>query len=355
MKREKKAGKNKIVFCAQDAGGFNAIFPVINALKKKAEVLILLTGVSRKLADAADIFYRGCDAISDIELDVLLKKFDPDVVVCGTSTGLSLDKKAILWAKENNIPTIAIVDFWSNYKMRFSNPGAFDLAYLPDVICVIDGFMKKQMEKESFDSSRLFITGNPYFDTFKSFKNSGGKYILFAEQPFSEVYSSSDKSVTSPIFNEIGVFSDFIRVLEKAKIAYPVIISFHPRSKNKNKFDKIITHSKIKIKIAKEKTEKLLENAKIVIGINGMVLFEAALGGKTVLSYQPGIKKADDVLMSNRLGLSEAAYNYSQLEQKIKRIFSQKKKTAEYDAIRRKYINNNSTGKVIKIINKAVK
>lgn len=334
---------DKILFAAQDPGGFNSLVSVIKVLKKKGvDVKVLLANGSCLIAKKNKINFLDCSNFSQEKLEIAFKKFNPQIVVTATSFGLSLDKKILKLAKKRRIPVISVVDFWSNYKIRFSNLGKEDLAYLPDIICVIDGYMKNGMKKAGFNKKMLRITGNPFFDGFRKTVKAKKTYSLFVSQPFSELGIS--------VFDEVKIFKDFVDSLAGIKEKIPVIISLHPREKNKSKFEEIISSANIKIKISKKSGDDLVDDAKIVLGINSMVLFRAAIKGKKVVSYQPGIKKEEDVLMSNHLGLSEAVYNFNKLGETIKNLLKKDGNIKKLEKIRKKYVENNSTRKVVKII-----
>jgi len=334
---------DKILFAAQDPGGFNSLVSVIKALKnKKADVKVFLADESCLIAKKNKINFLDCGNFSEEKLEMVFGKFNPRVVVTATSFGLSLDKKIIKLAKEKKIPIVSLVDFWANYKIRFSNPEKEDLAYLPDLVCVIDEYMEKGMMKDGFNKKILRVTGNPFFDGFKEIPKVQETYFLFVSQPFSELGISG--------FDEVKIFKDFVDSLAKIKNSAPIIISLHPREKNKRKFEKIISSANIKIKISKKSGDDLVDDAKIVLGINSMALFRAALKGKKVVSYQPGIKKDKDVLVSNRLGLSEGVYDFNKLREVIERLLKKEGNQKKLEEIRKKYVESNSTQKVVKII-----
>jgi len=121
------------------------------------------------------------------------------------------------------------------------------------------------------------------------------------------------------------------------------------------KFDEIITNSSLDISIANEEFSTLLKKARIVIGINTMALFEAALSGLTTISYQPGMKKENDPLMSNHLNLSMAAYSFKDLEKMLKTALKfSGKRNKNLETVRKKYINAGATQNVINLIEKFV-
>jgi len=156
--------KNRIVFCAQNPGGFNALWPIVKKIKGQIRILVILSAEAKAIAKREKIDFLDADAKSEEQLHEILEKFDPRVVIAGTSQGLSIDKKIIVWAKRKRIPTVSVIDFWANYRIRFSSPNTIDLAYLPNFICVVDDYMKKQMVKERFKANQLVITGNPFFE-----------------------------------------------------------------------------------------------------------------------------------------------------------------------------------------------
>lgn len=334
---------DKILFAAQDPGGFNSLVSVIKVLKSRgADIKVFLANESCLIAKKSKINFLDCGNFSEKRLEMAFNKFNPRAVVTATSFGLSLDKKILKLAKKREVPAISVVDFWSNYKVRFSNPGKESLAYLPNMICVIDEYMKNGMEKDGFNKKILCITGNPFFDGFKKTPKTKESYFLFVSQPFSELGISA--------LDEGKIFKDFVDSLTEIKVKIPVIIGFHPREKNKGKFKEIISSANIKIKISKKSGDDLVDNAKIVLGINSMALFCAAIKGKKVVSYQPGIKKENDILISNRLGLSEAVYSFNKLGETINNLLKKEGNQKKLGKIRKKYVENNSTQRVIKVI-----
>src|SRR3989344_1024872 len=244
----------KIFFAAQDPGGFNAILPVIKGLKQERNFLlkIFLSNQSRNIAKRNKINYHNSNHLTERNLIKIFKKDRPNLIFTATSYGSSIEKKITKIAKTLDIRTCAIVDFWANYRYRFSDFDSENLAYLPDYILVTDEIMKREMTKEGFDPRKLIITGNPFFDTFLSLLKLGKKekIISFFCQPFSELYKIDDKAY--PGYNEIQVFQDLVSSLEKLKLRLPLKIKFHPVAKNLKKFDRIIKGAKLKISIERK-------------------------------------------------------------------------------------------------------
>jgi len=346
--------KHKIIFAAQDPGGFNAIFPVIKDLKKKKfHLKVILAGESKEIAQRKKINYQDGNSLTDRLLLQLFNKESPDLVFTGTSIGESIEKRITRIARIKKIKTCAIIDFWSNYKLRFSNPKTKKLDYLPDYFLVIDEMMKEDMIKKGFKAEKIFITGNPFFDTFPEPRKHKEKedLITFFSQPFSELFKKDSKEYLG--FDEIQVLKDLIKVLERLRPKTSLIVKLHPRDKELNKFDKIVKNSKLNILIKKkEPVEDLIRKSKLVIGMGSAVLFQAVLMGKAVLSYQPNLKKTD-YLISNRLGLSRAVYKEKDLCPALKILLTSPSKGDL--KLREKYTQSNSTKEVIKFITNFLK
>jgi len=350
MKRKKYIAmleKYKIIFTAQDPGGFNALAPIIKKLKKdkRFNVSVILAKHACLFAKKQNIEYLDADKTS-------FNITGADLIITSTSFGDSIEKKIVTLARAENIPTISIVDFWTDYVPSFSDPETGNFKYLPDYILALDEIMKKEMVSKGFPKEKIFVTGNPYFDSFSRTigQKTDKNLVAFFSQPFSEIYKNSDKDYKDCTkFNEVQVFEDIVKAIERIDLDKRVVINFHPRSKKLDKFDKIIKDSKLEIKKEKKLSNKdLIKRAEIVAGINSVVLFEAAMMGKKVLSYQPNLK-GQDLLISNRFGLSAPVYREEKLYPTLMKMFLQTFKKNNSELIK-KYTQNDSTQKAINFI-----
>lgn len=345
----------KIIIVAQDMGGFNAVFPVIKELKKRKNPLkILLAGKSRERAQKLKINYQDAGCLDDKALSGLLEKERPGLLFTAISIGESIEKRMTKIARMQKIKTCTIADFWTNPRLCFGDLKTEKLDYLPDYFLVIDEIMKKEMIELGFNPGKIFITGSPFFDSFSKLANSKQeeKIISFFCDPFSEIFKKKDRGFLG--FDEIQVFKDLVGALEKLQIKLPFIVKFHPRAKKLNKFDKIIKNSRLKILIEKKlSAEELIKKSKLVTGMNSVVLFQAAMIGKAVLSYQPNLNRPDP-LVSNRLGLSKGVYRKKELYPALKKLLSNKAKKKNFKLMR-EYTHNKSTQKVMRFITNILK
>ena len=305
----------KILFCAFDAGGGNAVFPVVKEIieKKKIQTQCLIGGPSREIFKRAKIKYIDADLLNDKELNVFVTNFKPDFLVSGTSAGLAFDKRVLPTLKNIGTKTIYILDYWANYSERFSSHHKKDFKYLPDTICVMDKKAKQEMITDGFRSPMIKVTGNPYFDYFQKNIKSGvadTSTILFVSQPY-----VGEKEKFG--YDEFEALNDILEISSDFLPGRKVIIRPHPRE-NKSKFDGYLDAG---VTIDnKTSIEKLLSRAGLVIGMNSMVLFQAAIAGKKVISYQPNLK-TKDFAVSNELGLSKLITKKKDLKVLLQKYF----------------------------------
>lgn len=265
-----------VFFAAHDKGGLNALLPVHKKL-----------GGHFATPENPDL--------SELQ--------NADILICGTSLGDTLDKAAINLAKAKNIPCAALLDFWVNYSARFTT--------LPDQIFVMDELAKSEMLEENFKAETIKVTGNPYFDHFNTLQTQTGNSNLFISQPFTELPEN-------PLnLNEIQTLEELLPHLPPQ----PLKIKLHPRCQNKDKFNALIQSSKLDIQISTEDMEELLCSANLVLGLNSMGLFEAAVLGKKVLSHQPGLR-GKDPLITNRNGTSIATTHKEELPAAFQKLQS---------------------------------
>ncbi|MFA6405686.1 MAG: polysialyltransferase family glycosyltransferase [Candidatus Paceibacterota bacterium] len=301
-----------ILFGAFDAGGGNAIFPIAKNISedKRFRTLCIIGGPSKRIFENGKIKFIDADLFNESKLNILVENFKPSIFVGGSSAGLTFDKNILSIAKKNKAKTIYILDYWSHYWQRFSGKKK-DFKYLPDIICVMDEKSKKEMVEEGFNPNIIKITGNPYFDSFQENikKNAEEKSkVLFVSQPLAE-----NKDELG--YDEFRVLGDLLEVFDNLKTRYELTIRPHPKEK-KGKYNKYLNKN-IKID-ADSLIEKLISKAGLIVGMNSMVLFQASIANKKVISYQPNLK-AKDSLISNSLGLSRLVTK----KEDLKNLFEQ--------------------------------
>jgi len=344
----------KILFTAQDPGGCDSLIPVIKRLSdcvSESNILCIMSGKSKDVLKKEEIDFIDSDELEINKVFSLIDDLKPDVVVSGTSFGLSIDKLIIDYAKSNGIKSISIVDYWSNYWHRFKDMDT-NKEYIPDMICVIDNLMKKEIVKEGFDESLIRITGNPRFYSFSGdlrrdliSKNK----IVFISQPFTEL---SDKNLNIG-YNEKEVLADIIFVIKRVNLecskSLELVIRTHPKE-NPDKYAELIRNEKeLKLSIdSSSDIESLILKSRFIIGMSSVVLFHAVCSGVNAISYQPSVKKDFSIL--NKLGIRDTITSKNGLFKEILKLLHDKSTTKMDEKVIRKYTKNDSIQNVLDII-----
>jgi hypothetical protein len=270
----------KVLFVTQDAGGFRAVVPVYRWLQRDRRFFIRgLFGKARNLEATFD-------------------RFRPTLVVTGPSAGWSLDKQALVIAKGRNIPTMTILDFGGNLETLLTAPDR-DVP-LADTICVMNDLVRKDLIAWGCPKTRIIVTGNPGFDDIarRPSKRPKNGPVLFIEQPFTELEYAFPGSGFG--LDERRVFADLVASLATVDLTRKVIVRFHPRTKDRKKFDDIIHASRLDVVIdGKTPLSTLMQKSALVLGMNSTALLEACARGIPVVSYQPGLVGTDP-LPTNR-------------------------------------------------------
>jgi len=311
----------RIIFSANDAGAGNCIYPLIKKLQKSHKLLVIASGPSKEILSSHNISFQNGDSTNSIKLTTLVYDFEADVFVSGSSLGMTIDKEILNISKLYNIPSVYILDFWSNYWQRFSTSKK-DFRFLPTKICVMDKIAKEEMLKEGFYSKVIAITGNPYFDQFrkKTYRKARRNKIVFVSQPLSKI--NHKKNIKHFRVDEVIVLNALLSVLANIKSPYELIIRPHP-SESRNKFEKIVSKYNLGVTFDGGSLENCLSSSQLVIGINSAALLVANLMGKSVISYFSG-EKGDFNIIKKCLGIKTVVSNVADLKTLIEKYFNSK-------------------------------
>lgn len=334
----------KALLYSRDPGGTNCIIPVYQKLRGIKDVESLLWGKDFAIQKyrEEDLKYRDVSDVGPEELFGLLKKFQPSVLVTGTSYGDRTEQWLWKWAKELGTYSMAIVDQWVRYRVRFSDPSG--RLVLPDKILVMDEFAKQEMVAEGFDERLILVTGQPHFEALREkakkvteadkkkirrdFNILEGKTILFVSEPFSTA-SHVDLG-----FTEHTILRDLIFAIQQMKSSGMVnlLVKLHPKQKPES-FRRFIrslqTAKNIRVSlIADFPVLPLISISDIVIGMQSMVLIEANLLKKPVMSLQIGRKGPDQFILSKR-GIIEAITTSDALKKELRKFFMRSEKISQ--------------------------
>ena len=281
----------QVMFFAHDPGGAQAISPLISEF---ANPLVFAKGPALGAMQGA----------KELPEEALLR-YSPAFLITGTSANDFTER--LLWKEAgiNSIPSMAILDFWSNYGVRFSRYGTenlhlfkYECEYLPKFICVPDDIAKEEMIRDGVPADIIYAFGNPHFefissrqqkpDAQKMVAQNEKKIVLFASQPFDDVYREG---------SELIVLRALISIARE-KPDIEICIRKHPKESSE-KFSTFLSEQ-----VSLDSTLDVfdsIDSSDIIVSVNSMVLLEALFLGKRIISYQPRCKdgKNDFILTKN--------------------------------------------------------
>lgn len=282
----------KIMFFAHDPGGANAILPLIEPLKKEHEVFVFAKGPALSKLPGS----------REPDQDVL-KNIMPDFLITGTSANDKTEKRLWQESKTFGVKSLAILDHWINYGIRFSKYGLSEIdkfdkkcEFLPDYIIVMDEFAKQEMATDGVPAEIIYSLGNPHFEQLISdskkvnnvrsnFANENEFLITFASEPYTEDYG---------IGNEKKVLTDLIEIVKNQNVK--ILVKLHP----KEDFSKYAEFEKFDNVVLDKNTQPIeaIMASDLIISMTSMFLIEGMILDKNILSYQPDEINPDKFLLT---------------------------------------------------------
>jgi hypothetical protein len=319
MSRNKENLK-KVVCFAREAGGAEAIAPVIKKLKRDYTVLLYARDYAKQVFIRHDLPFIEIPSPDKGVIDAILEKQSPDFIfTSATSLPWNDMTERYFWQSglEREIPTMAVIDQWQNYAIRFSGIGSEEkLAYLPDYICTLDSYAKNQMIADGIPETKILITGQPAFDAIlhyqKEFRDKGEKIretlgISIGDHPIivfvSEALFRDFKSGLG--YSEVDalrILLDSIKTEAETNKGqkYTLIIKLHPQNRLEDfdaldidRYRNFFTICWIGTEVPPRDTVMI---ADIVVGMASILLVESILLQKPTISLQPNTQKDNNLI-----------------------------------------------------------
>ena len=308
-----------IILCFScEPGGAEVLIPVIRLLHAdRAYRVIVLSyglGATRFAGKGIECIEIGPVAKDDL---YLIEQYRPDLII---SSATSLPERDMsekhLWhnARRQGVPTLAFIDQWQNYAPRFSGATPQErLAYLPDYINCIDDLGEAEMLREGFQPHLLTKFGHPYLSGLEKSSAAvdaarikadlgflpGQNVPLFVSEAIREHYGR-DRG-----YDQYDAFRLFLELcLADGDTA--VLVKVHPKDCVSGYQRVAAGYGTLKASFVSDALSpaESLAVADRVYGMTSIMLIEAYVLGKPVVSIQPGLL-IEDPLMLSRHGLIE--------------------------------------------------
>lgn len=167
----------KIIFLANDPGGFDVIWPLYKRFveNNRRETRLLLTGSA---GEKEKKFQQSPQNVVNIISSMIEKKIE-FMLVTGTSWDSDVEREAIHLCKSNQIVTVSILDYWCNYIERFQISSGY---IFPDHLFVMDEMAAMEAVDSGIDRSIIRIVGHPGLDFYvkkKDYMERKKKHFVF--------------------------------------------------------------------------------------------------------------------------------------------------------------------------------
>jgi hypothetical protein len=229
-------------------------------------------------------------SVDEQDIIALLEETRFDAVFTATSFNSNLERLCIRLANERGIPTVAILDFWSNYQQRFTLNARTDV---PLVLFVADKRMCDEAARE-LPITRVVISGNPHLQSLATrYKEARSQYessiqgiptrIRFFCENIRHYYP--DKPV-----NEFTIVPKLFHTLSQAGFEGELLIRPHPME-SREPWQAFITEEqvntpRVRLTLDSASFDEVLRDRCIAVGFTTMALLETASVGIPTFSYQ---------------------------------------------------------------------
>jgi len=300
----------------------------------------------------------------------LLREARTALIVTGTSVvDPDPEKTFTLAARQVGIPSLAVLDFWSNYRQRFSDSQG-RLVYLPDKIAVMDAEARDEMIAQGFDGQQLLVTGQPAFDDLADWRvrftpshrqalreslglAPGERMVLFLSQPFSIYYGEDDTHPGYLGFDERSVWRQLLVALEEIARSRRenINLTVCPHPKDDPAWYRRFRSSDVSIRVETGWHHRdLALAADLVCGMTSTALFEACCLGCVTASLLPGLRVPDD-FPPNRRGWSRAVYQPAQVRPVVEELLLDTgARQAAQAGLGKLVLDGGATGRVVDLI-----
>ncbi len=347
-----------------DAGGAEALVPVLEAVAGRGALAGIVADVpAAAVLSRAGLPFTAAVSLATNDEGAWLAAVGATGLLTSTSWGDDpVELGFIDAARERQIPTAAIIDFWSNYRSRFV--AATGQVILPDWIVVPDDVAAVEAASDGLPADRLIAAGNPHYERLlerslrfgpeqrMAFRESVGvprkaTLVVFASQPIRALYGETlgytEDQVLLEVRDGLGQAMEWLG--HRAVLA----VRSHPRQG-----DPVVLSSTDGVAVRSGNNGDPLSwvmAADLVVGMTSALLVQASLLGGRVVSVQPGLVGGDR-LPTNRLGLTDAVYEREAIAPVLYRALARPVHLGSGRALQR--LRGAASGATLRVTNLAV-
>ncbi len=304
----------RVAAVASDPGSTNALMPVVRALAASGvEVWVGTSGPAGAAWDRAALpapATRLPDALPLEEAAETLRGRSPDLVVTGAGGFNRIEHTFRLAARRLGLPGVAVLDERGRYRERFQREGTEGPTdSTPDGICAPDEDTRNEMIAQGYAPAAIHVTGQPHLEAVEGFFASlspadlrrrrraaglgaGERVVAFFSESLAEAREGARPAARPP---QLAALASLAKALGDHAGAGTAPLRLmarpHPREDPRPLAEALARLRSPRCRAALVEQGSALDLvavSDVVAGITSMVLLEALLGGRPVLSVQIG-------------------------------------------------------------------
>ncbi len=274
----------KTLFVAHDIGGAQLLYSYIlcNAL---SDYLIVAEGPALQPFEGID----RKSFIGRAQGMEMIKAAEIRQVITGTSWDSDVELELILQAKAAKIPTVSVLDHWTNYRERFRYPESGWEKFLPDTLWAHDP-TSLHLLQSLFPSVRSELKEN-FFLTLNQ-RLFSGRLALPAENSILYMTEPTSKHFGAQLgYNEFGALELFLNKYEKIFPHGPtgkITLRPHPSERDiaPKKYGVFMQRGHLQLSLEPNVFLDILSH-RCVVGCDTMGMYYSAQLGRTVYCSIP--------------------------------------------------------------------
>ncbi len=306
-------GTKRLFFISGDVGGARALLPVILECEKRD--MPFYVAANGHMAEEAPARWSLIDPPLGQKTDGIAKfltDLGVGVLIFGSSVHDILPLTVARQAKRQGIPVVHILDNWTGYRLRLENDHLPML--LPDVYTLMDEIAREDAIAEGIDPAVLVVTGHPglashsremFASEPRNRRSDPARHLLFVSEPAAADQGDNPSSPTYRGYTETEVLRLLCTALQPFASEVVLEILPHPRENAgylTEQFDRIKGGLRGSV-IANGQGQTCLLDSDGVVGMASLLLYNAWLSGKPVLSLQPNLRRNDLRMLARREGV----------------------------------------------------
>jgi len=309
----------KILAVSGDPGGARAMLAVLDYLEAQHVGFVI---VDHKFLGQMTPPHWSRIAVAGGSLDAVAEAYTGQrfgVTLFASSVADLLPLRIARMSKEFGVPVVHLLDSWSAYAQRMCKDGQAML--VPEIYAVMDDEAFREAIADGIPESVLRVTGQPALsslskechadaDARKHYLNTQNldplrRTFCFVSEPVKADRAAGHKIAMDGRFDELNILESVCAAIQDQSEDVQLVVAPHPRENPDNIRARLEGwRGRLKAIVLRESTgREAVRFSDGVVGMSSILLYEAWLLGKQVLSIQPGVEPSSAAAMLRRPGL----------------------------------------------------